>query len=271
MQSLLRSTLLIASLALISCDDPQAIDPRFEEISAIFESERIVATFVVESADGESTFVYNDSRSTERFSPASTFKIPNTLIALDNQVAESEHSMFKWDGIDKGMPQWNQDHSLASAFSVSCVWCFQEVARKVGKPGYDKALAALDYGNQSIGSEIDSFWLNGDLQISAVEQVEFLRKLSDHTVPFRREHMVILRNIMLVDRNDERSIYAKTGWAATTPQVAWYVGFVTKGDETWLFAMNMRVDRPEQAALRTELTLRSLGVLGILEFSVPMS
>jgi len=69
---------------------------------------------------------------------------------------------------------------------------------------------------------------------------------------------------MLVEQTDSHSIYAKTGWAATTPPVAWYVGFVTKGDETWFFAMNMRVDRPEQAERRKELTMRSLQLLEII-------
>jgi len=128
----------------------------------------------------------------------------------------------------------------------------QEMARNIGRKRYESALAMLDYGNQSIGGEVDAFWLNGNLQISALEQIEFLRKLSQYAVPFRRKHV------------DSHSIYAKTGWAATTPQVAWYVGFVTKGDETWLFAMNMRVDRPEQAELRKELTIRSLRLLEII-------
>ena len=59
-------------------------------------------------------------------------------------------------------------------------------------------------------------------------------------------------------------IYAKTGWTGTELQVGWYVGYVEKGDENWLFAMNMRMDRAEQAPLRKKLTIRSLRALGLL-------
>ena len=48
---------------------------------------------------------------------------------------------------------------------------------------------------------------------------------------------------MLIEKNAEYSLYLKTGWATTTPQVAWYIGFIESGSQTWLFAMNMQVDR----------------------------
>ncbi len=163
-----------------------------------------------------------------------------------------------------GREVWNKNHTLESAFEVSCVWCYQEIARLVGAEHYELALTDLDYGNQTMGDRVDLFWLDGSLQISAVEQIAFLRKLYNDELPFQREHIDILKEIMVTQRTEHHTIYAKAGWAATKPQVAWYVGFVESGEDTWLFATNMRVDNPEQAALREELSIRSLRALGIL-------
>jgi len=233
-------------------------------VRAIFESEGITGTFVAASLNGDVIHIHNDSRSTERFAPASTFKIPNTLIALDLSIVDSEASTFTWDGTDRGIESWNKDQTLKTAFKVSCVWCYQEIARAVGAERYKRALAKLDYGNRSIGDQVDRFWLNGSLQISAVEQITFLRKLYNEELPFQREHIDILKAMMVTQQTELHTVYAKTGWAATMPQVAWYVGFVESGEDTWLFAMNMRVDNPEQAALREELSIRSLHALGII-------
>jgi len=233
-------------------------------VSDIFQSEGITGTFVAASVSGDVVHTHDDSRSTKQFSPASTFKIPNTLIALDLGIVESAASIFLWDGTDRGVEGWNKDQTFASAFKVSCVWCYQEIAREVGADHYKRALAELDYGNRTIGDLVDWFWLNGSLQISAVEQIAFLRKLFNDELPFRREHIDILREMMVTQRTEQHTIYAKTGWAATEPQVAWYVGVVESGDDTWLFAMNMQVDEPEKAALREELAIRSLQVLGII-------
>ncbi len=263
-QYALRFLLLLAACLLVTNAGSQEVEQEIDSVADIFISEGIIATLVVASLDGSTVHTYNDGRSLQRFSPASTFKIPNTLIALNAQLVTSKNSQFVWDGTDKGLDRWNKDQTLESAFKVSCVWCYQEIARKVGAEQYAEALAMLDFGNQSVGNEIDAFWLNGDLRISASEQIEFLRKIYNYEVPYRREHVDILKEIMLTEQTSSYAIYAKTGWAATTPQVGWYVGFVVKSEEAWLFAMNLQVDRREQVALRKELTIRSLRALGII-------
>ena len=44
-----------------------------------------------------------------------------------------------------------------------------------------------NYGNQRIGDQVDQFWLNGELQVSALEQINFLSRLVSDSVPFRRD------------------------------------------------------------------------------------
>lgn len=66
-----------------------------------------------------------------------------------------EQDVFHWDGRDKGLAAWNQDHTLATAFRTSCVWCYQELARRVGLPMYERYLTALQYGNQPHGENSD--------------------------------------------------------------------------------------------------------------------
>jgi beta-lactamase class D len=229
----------------------------------LFRSHDIVATFAVASADGQVESVYNPERAAERFAAASTFKIPNTLIALDAGVVTSRDSTFTWDGRDRGLPFWNRDHTLASAIRFSCVWCYQEMARQVGREKYAEELARMDYGNQFLGDTPDRFWLNGDLKISALEQIRFLRKLFNDELPYRREHVDLLKEIMLVEEGEGYRIHAKTGWtgAAVTPQVGWYVGFMEAGAKTWLFAMNMQVDREADLPLRIEITKEALQTL----------
>lgn len=256
--------LTVVSIALSSCYSDNSSHSTLDPVSEVFRAEEITGTFVAESIDGEISYIHNELRATTRFSPASTFKIPNTLVALNFGVVESKSSTFTWDGVDKGLERWNSNQTLETAFKVSCVWCYQQVARAIGRDKYESALAELGYGNQSVGEQIDLFWLDGSLEISAIEQVSFLRKLYNYDVPYQREYVDILRTIMVDQQTEQYTIHAKTGWAATEPQVAWYVGFVELEDSAWLFAMNMQVDRPEQAALRQELAIRSLRALGII-------
>jgi len=230
-------------------------------LDELFRAHGVVAALVVESQDGQTRYVVNRDRAGERFSPASTFKIANTLIALDAGVVTSSDTPFKWDGTVRSVPQWNRDQTLKSAFRVSCVWCYQEIARKVGKARYEQALSRLDYGNARVGDSVDQFWLNGDLRISALEQIDFLRKLTAYALPYSRAQVDILREIMRVEQTDGYAVYAKSGWSG---QVGWYVGFVELQQATWLFAFNLRVDNDDQVALRAPLTMEALRMLGIL-------
>ncbi len=264
MRSILVTALTLIALLTTSQTVYSQENAEIDSVARVFEAAGVVGTIVVAAVDGNRRYVYNDQRSNTRFSPASTFKIPNTLIALDAAVVTSADSTFKWDGTERGVQAWNKDQTLQSALQVSCVWCYQEIAREVGTDRYTAALAAMDYGNQQLGEQVDQFWLNGDLLISANEQITFLRKLLDYSLPYRREHIDILKSIMLVEQATNYTLYAKTGWTGAELHVGWYVGYIEKRDETWLFAMNMRMDRAEQAALRKDLTIQSLRALGII-------
>jgi beta-lactamase class D len=255
---------ILMAFAIHADNISHAADARSISVADIFESEGVAGTLVVATADGSILYVHDDEKSRMRYSPASTFKIPNTLIALDTAVVTSADSPFKWDGADKGSAAWNHDQTLQTAFAVSCVWCYQEIARNIGARHYASELAALGYGNQQIGQHVDQFWLNGDLQISAMEQIDFLKKLYDYSLPYQRGHIDTVKSIMLEEQTDDYRLYAKSGWTGPRLHVGWYVGFIEKDASTWLFAMNFSMADAGQAGLRKALTIRSLQALGIL-------
>jgi len=233
-------------------------------LAAVFARSGVEATMVVESLDGMTRHDYNTDRAAIRFSPASTFKIPNTLIALDLGIVDSADSPFAWDGADRGVERWNRDQTLRTAYQVSCVWCYQEIARAAGPDAYRAALDRLDYGNQQIGENVDQFWLNGALEISAEEQITFLRRLVEGGFGYDARHRKILKDIMVAESGDGYTIFAKSGWTGAELAVGWYVGYVEAGDQTWLFAMNMRLVDAADAGLRQKLAIESLSALGII-------
>lgn len=235
-----------------------------DKLAAVFERNKVTGTIVVESLLGDRTFVRNPERASIEYSPASTFKIPNSLIALGLGVVESKDSAFEWDGEDKGRSQWNQDQTLESAFKVSCVWCYQEIARDVGAQRYRAALRDLNYGNRNIGSKVDMFWLNGDLAISAWGQIEFLRSFYREETGHRRAEVEIVKDMMRVDQTDAYALHAKSGWTGSGLHTGWYVGYVTTRDDTWLFAMNMDMEDASQAPLRHDVTVQALQALNII-------
>lgn len=256
MKFLLSLVLLLASPFALADD---------AEIAALFQRHGVEGTLVLESLATGQVIIHNESRAAERLAPASTFKVLNTLIGLEKQVVTDKDSPFKWNGRTHEIAEWNRDQTLESAFRVSCVWCYQQIAGRVGKENYREILHETGYGTLTEEFDLTTFWLDGSLRISALEQVAFMKKVVMRTLPFSPSSYDTLREIMLAESTAEYSLYAKTGWAArTTPQVGWYVGYVETQGGTWFFATNITMRSAADLPLRAQLTREALQAKGII-------
>ena len=231
------------------------------ELAKLFHSRGLEGTIIIDSLDGKETYVYNETRSEERFSPASTFKILNTLIALEEGAIKNEKEVIKWDGKVRGLDAWNKDQTLETAFPISCVWFYQELARRIGSEKYITHLKKVEYGNQMAGPDLTTFWLKGDLRISTKEQIDFLRRLYEEKIPYEKPNIQILKKIMILEENPRYTIRAKTG---TNSQLAWYVGYVETAKKVWFFAMNVAIKKKGDEAFRKEITMEALKLKGII-------
>ncbi|MCH9814250.1 MAG: class D beta-lactamase [Epsilonproteobacteria bacterium] len=248
-------------LLIISFLGASLVSASDKDITNIFEKHQVEGTLVITSLDTNISHIHNSDRAKKQFIPASTFKIPNTLIALEEGVIKDEDEIIKWDGKNREYLAWNQDQTLATAFSHSCIWCYQHFAKAIGKERYRYYLHRLNYGNQKIDDALTSFWLEGSFAISAQEQIGFLRKVYLETLPFKREYFKILKKIMLVEQIATYRLYAKTGWSG---KVGWYVGYLESKGQVWLFASNIQVNNTVDLKFRKQLVLEAFKVKKII-------
>ena len=237
-----------------------------QTIAKLFAQQGIEGTVVISSLHSGLTFIHNDTRANRRFTAASTFKILNTLISLEEKAISGKDDVFKWNGQTYAIPDWNRDQTLESAFKVSCVWCYQELARKVGAEKYRNYLLRSAYGELHEPFVETTFWLDGSLEISAIEQVEFLKKVYQRTLPFSTSSYETLRQIMLTEQTPAFAIRAKTGFAGKSkPKAGWYVGYVETNKDVWFFATNLEVRDEKDLPLRLKLTREALQAKVVFE------
>ena len=214
-------------------------------------------------------WIASDSvRAFQGFLPASTFKIPMSLIALETGAAVDETQPFKWDGTQRRIEDWNRDQTLASAYKVSAVWVFQSLARQIGQPTVQQFVRDFRYGNAVAGPVGDRFWLDGDLRISAVGQIEFLRRLHDRALPLSDRSYDIARKVMLREQGPGWRLYAKTGWADNAePGLGWFVGWVEQDRDARpvYFALNMDMKDPAFSPQREAIVKRVLRSMDALD------
>lgn len=197
-------------------------------------------------------------------SPASTFKIPNTLIGLETGVIPDASFVLPWDGKKRWAEAWNRDHDLRSAMQNSVVWYYQEVARRIGLARMQKGVDRFRYGTRYLGGAIDRFWLDGQLTISPRQQVDFLAGVVQGGFGISPRNLKILRHAMWIEDTARGPLYAKTGWAHFPEQnrnVGWYVGWIEGSDETLVFAYNCRREEPVPAHFLPDRIARSRACL----------
>jgi beta-lactamase class D len=236
-----------------------------------FQELDVEGSILIYDLNKDRTYQHNPQRNATAFLPASTFKILNSLISLETGAIENDIAILTWDGIQRQIPEWNQDLNIKEAFRRSAVWFYQVLARRVGHERMQKWVTQAGYGNQKIGNagDIDKFWLEGELRITPQEQVQFLRRLYKDDLPFSKRSLSIVKDIMIVEKTPEYTIRGKTGWIGfggnTTPQIGWYVGYIEKGKEVYFFATNIDIRNAKQdPSARVELTRRCFKDLALL-------
>lgn len=232
------------------------------EWKTIFDQHGLAGTTVVYDLKADRFDVYDVERAKRSLTPASTFKIANSLISLETGVVRDEWQVLRWDGVKRDIEAWNRDHTLRTGIKYSVVPAFQQIAREIGQERMQSWIQKLGYGNQDISGGIDHFWLGSSLKISAWEQIGFLKRLYRLELPVSERSMRIVKDALITEATASYLIRAKTGWQPGEPSIGWWVGWVEKDDNTYFFATNM--DIADASPTRMTVTKEILKTLGVL-------
>jgi beta-lactamase class D len=217
-------------------------------------------------------------------SPASTFKIPNSLIGLETGVTAGADAIRQFDPDKHGYAQWGrEDLTLTEAVRQSVVWYFRELAADVGPERMQQMLDRLDYGNAQIGDDVTMFWLDGTLTISGRQQLDFLRRMWTGQLDVAPEHVRTLEGILTqplrsLEGRVSDSTDFEAAWSAEveaqfktgtndyeTGSVTWLVGRLRSDQRDVIFVSRVISDQPiSQISPATEAALRELITLGLL-------
>jgi beta-lactamase class D len=256
---------VISALITLNCSAQQ--NTKIVNFDKYFAARNVEGCFVLYDLENYQLTVSNPECCKTGFLPASTFKIFNSLVALETSVVAGKSFLIKWDGKDYGNADWNRDQTLESAFKVSAVWYYQEIARRIGEKKMQEWLNKTEYGNKNLSGGIDMFWLRGGLRITPIEQALFLSRLVKETLPFSKVNQQLVKEIMLEKDQNGYRFGAKTGWAvlANKTNIGWLVGYILKNGKWYTFATKIesRTEINGFPQMRRDITAQILGQLGL--------
>lgn len=273
--------ILIVSILIFSCNNkPNTTNEETNtEVSNRIENEEFQA--IIDSADVHGAILIYDLQDNKYYSndfiwakkghlPASTFKIPNSIIAMETGVIADDSTLIKWNGEKRAFEIWEQDLIFRDAFQFSCVPCYQEIARKIGIERMTNYLTKLNYGSMKVDStNLDLFWLEGESKIAQFQQIDFLKKLYLSEVPISESTEENIKSMMILASNENYTLRGKTGWSIKNGiNNGWFVGYIEVNEKVYFFATNIEPNEDFNmdmfAVIRKDITIESLKVMEII-------
>jgi len=241
-----------------------------EAFGKIIESNSCKGSILIYDIENNRFYSNDFKRSQTGYLPASTFKIPNSIIALESGVIKNENEIIPWDGKKRSLTVWEKDMRFYEAFRFSCVPCYQDIARKVGYPEMCQWLKKLNYGHMLPDSgSLDVFWLEGDFKITAFEQIDFLIRFYFSELPIRPETEISMRKMMKIEETETYTLSGKTGWVLREGMnLGWFVGYLEKAGNVWFVATNIEPGDKDPGdafpELRLSMSLQAFQNLGVI-------
>ena len=229
-------------------------------VEHFFKENNVTGSFgLFDNAQGM-FFIYNLSRYKDStYLPASTFKIVNALIGIETGRISNEKMVIPWDGVVHTFPggdtatAWNKDLTMEDAFRASAVPYFREVARRIGKDTMQRWIDTLGLGSRyakfKIKDNLDTFWLDNSLKVTADEELGLVKKLYFNQLPFQARTQEIVKKVMLQENNANYKLSYKTGlgFRENGNSIGWITGWIEENQHVYFFVLNL--EGPHDALL----------------------
>ena len=214
-----------------------------KDLQELLDSSKVEGSILIFDTKMSTYYSNNFDWANKGFLPASTFKIANSINALENGIAQDTSTVFYWDGEPKYLKSWEEDMNFYQAYQRSCVPCYQHIARNTGVEKMKTTLKIINYPGMVFDStSIENFWLEGNSKISQFQQIDFLKRLFNKELPIKEKTYTVMKQIMLLDENPDYTLYGKTGWAQPndSTNIGWFVGYAKTADNLYYMATNVQ-------------------------------
>ena len=219
-----------------------------------------LCTVITDATTGK--IVRQEGKCDSRVTPASTFKIPLSLMGFDAGFLVDAHSPslpFK-KGYADWIESWKQATDPTSWMKNSVVWYSRQITEALGEARFRDYVKRFDYGNQDVSGEagkndgLTNSWLSSSLKISPLEQIAFLRKLVRKEFRVSEQSYAMTSQITGLGDVAGWNVHGKTGTGpvrrADGSRVpghtyGWFVGWISKGDRTFVFARLVEDEKRE--------------------------
>jgi len=194
-------------------------------ISKILDSAGVQGSFaLLENGSGQFTIANLSRYKDSAYSPLNTFFIIPSLMALDNGLMTQNASTW---------------------VSTDSIGFYQHLIATIGREALIKTIDSIHYGKGIVSTNLNEFWRDHSLRITADEQLGLVKKMFFKELPFQKRSQEMFKK--MISKEDNSNYHLSYIEAADSlSQISWVIGFVEENTHIYFFVLN--TSAPNQLA-----------------------
>ena len=186
-------------------------------ISKLLDSAEVQGSFaLMENGSGQFTIANLSNYKDSAVSPLNTFFILPILIALDKGA------------INENPKNWVSTDSASF---------YQQLMSSFGREVLMKTIDSIHYGKGVVSTNLNEFWRDQSLRITADEQLGLIKKMYFKELPFQKRSQEIFKK--MISKEDNSNYHLSYIEAADTLRnISWVVGYVEENKHIYFFVLN---------------------------------
>lgn len=207
-------------------------------IVKMMDSAGMQGTFALMENGTEHFTIANLSRYKDSaYAPLTSFFIVPTLIALD-----------------KGYINHKTDN-LVAADSLAY---YKNLMNKIGRADLLKTIDSIHYGKGIVSADMDKFWVDNSLLITADEQLGLIKKIYFSELPFQKHSQAFYRKMILREDNANYRLSYILSTNEAANNASWIVGYVEENKHPYFFVLNTNALKSDSLDIKNVQLLKQI-------------
>jgi beta-lactamase class D len=101
-----------------------------------------------------------------------------------------------------------------------------------------QTIDSIHYGKGIVSANMDGFWSDGSLLITADEQLGFIKRLYFKGLPFQKRSQELFRKMILKEQNSNYQLSYLVATDTTHGNQAWVIGYVEENLHPYFFVLH---------------------------------
>lgn len=115
---------------------------------------------------------------------------------------------------------------------------YQQLVKQIGRTSLLQEIDSIHYGKGIVSANMDSFWRDASLLITADEQLGFIKQLYFKGLPFQKRSQELFAKMILQEQNANYKLSYLVATDTAIGNQSWVVGYVEENLHPYFFVLH---------------------------------